>query len=120
MAESNGTAEDDPRVVAQHMKRPRRKIDSIKDAIFKLNWEEQAELLFRILEDTRKNPFSELVANKLAKMVDTGFNIATSRRNRKSDPETIRRNVAICDYHREHPKLSNGQLGKKYDLPREY
>jgi len=42
-----------------------------------------------------------------------------SRRNRKSDPEIINRNVEICQLRQHDPKLySLTKLAKRFDLPR--
>lgn len=39
-----------------------------------------------------------------------------TQRNRKSDPNTIKRNVDICKLKDEKPNLSLGQLGKQFNL----
>lgn len=42
--------------------------------------------------------------------------ILESKRNRKPDPKTIRRNVVICKLNDEKPNLTYGQLGKQFNL----
>jgi hypothetical protein len=42
------------------------------------------------------------------------------QRDRKSDPEIVRRNVEICDLRKQDPKKwSYGMLGKKYDMTKQ-
>jgi hypothetical protein len=50
----------------------------------------------------------EIVAIEAAKL--------KALRDRKSNPETILQNVQICDRHSQNPELTQGQLGKQFDM----
>ena len=76
-----------------------------------------SKAIFDLLQEHQKK-IIEMHGKSLALLAKLGNE--SVHRNRRSSPETIRRNVEICDLRKQNPsKWSYGRLGKKVGLTKQ-
>lgn len=74
-----------------------------------------------ISDDEIKDAMTKHAAQLMGVMRDAAFEEVNTQRNRKSDPETIRRNIEMLDKRRSDSKTwSYAKLGDHYGVSKEY
>lgn len=81
----------------------------------KKKWDELGRHIFAV-QDATKNMVEAL---KVTQLEVNAINLAIAKRNRRSDPATVQRNIAICDEKKKNPSLTCGQLAKTHDISRQ-
>jgi hypothetical protein len=120
------SSEDLPLYIIAHLPKSadiglsRRLFGVLANAMLPLVIDHAWELLRDHPEITRERfgeEIATLVKELVVKLAEQERGNLKAQRDRKSDPETIRRNVEICDLREEDKKKwTQGRLAKKYDL----
>jgi hypothetical protein len=93
-------------ILLKHARKLAKEHPSLTDEEF----ERQLETMVTQFVQNERDAVSELVREQIKKS-----------RDRKSDPETIRRNVEICDLRKQNKKTwSQEKLAKKYEVTKQY